>query len=57
MGDAICPFCGAYSRRSCEMEDEMGYCPADEIEPIDPDLLREDRDELQRLARDCSDDE
>lgn len=23
---SLCPFCGAYSRRSCEMEDEAGYC-------------------------------
>ena len=39
----ICPWCGAYSKRSCELEDEMGVCPWEESEP-DPDLLREDRD-------------
>lgn len=43
-----CPWCGAYSRRSCYMEVDMGYCPWDEP---DPDILREDRDEQRRLAR------
>lgn len=23
----LCPWCGAYSPRSCELEDEMGCCP------------------------------
>lgn len=26
----ICPFCGAASRRSCDLEDDCGYCPAEE---------------------------
>ena len=44
--DELCPFCGAYSRRSCELEDEMGVCPWEESEP-DPDIRREDRDAAQ----------
>lgn len=50
--DTICPFCGAYSRRSCEMEDETGVCAwEDATEEPDPDRLREDRDERSRLDR------
>lgn len=44
----ICQFCGAYSRRSCEMEGEFGICPLDDA---DPDWLREDRDERRQLER------
>ena len=37
----LCPFCGAYSTRQCELEDEMnGICPWEESEP-DPDYLRD----------------
>ena len=25
--EPLCPFCGAYSRRACELEEEMGACP------------------------------
>lgn len=50
----LCPFCGAYSPRSCEIEDEIdgAECPwADQLadEP-DPDILRDDRDERRRAA-------
>ena len=51
MADHVCPFCGAYSRRSCEMEDEMGFCAWDEPEP-DPDIMREDQDERSRIESD-----
>ena len=54
MSDELCPWCGAYSRRSCEMEEDMGFCPWDESEP-DPDILREDRDEQRRMAREARD--
>ena len=50
MGIEICPWCGAYSRWSCEMEDEIGSCPWEDSEP-DPDILREDRDERLRLEK------
>lgn len=48
--DTLCPFCGAYAVRSCEMIDEMGVCPWEETrdEP-DPDRMREDRDERARI--------
>lgn len=54
--DAICPHCGAYSRRSCEWELMTGQpteapCEVDDWEP-DPDRLREDRDERRRLEED-----
>ena len=58
MGE-LCPFCGAYSPRSCEMDDEFSSetCPwlsALEDEP-DPDILRDDRDERRRLAKEYPD--
>lgn len=28
----ICPHCGAGSRRECDLEDEIGYCPAEEMD-------------------------
>lgn len=51
-----CTICGAISRRACEMDDELGFCPWDEIEPRDepdPDILREDRDERRRLEKEA----
>lgn len=48
-----CPWCGAWLRSACEMEDDAGFCPWDEYddpEP-DPDILREDRDEQLRLEK------
>lgn len=50
MKQPLCPWCGAYSPRQCELEDEMGVCPWEESEP-DPDILREDRDEKARIAQ------
>lgn len=49
----LCPFCGAYSPRQCELEDETGgICPWEEMEDgLDMDILREDRDERRRLDR------
>lgn len=38
-----CPFCGAYSPRSCELEEDTGgFCPWEEIE----DELSDDEIEL-----------
>lgn len=46
-----CPHCGSDSRRACDLEDDLGMCPFEEMggwdEP-DPDRLREDRDERRR---------
>lgn len=53
--NTLCPFCGAYSSRSCELEEEMGSCPWEDSEP-DPDLLRDDAHERQRLEREYPDD-
>lgn len=47
----LCPFCGAYSPRNCELREETGgACPWEEMAP-DPDLAREDRDERERLEK------
>ncbi len=51
-----CPWCGAYSSRSCEMEEEMGSCPWEDSEP-DPDILRDDAHERERLRREFQDGE
>lgn len=45
-----CEICGTYSRRTSEMEDDLGFCPKEDAEP-DPDILREDRDERRRIER------
>lgn len=29
---SLCPFCGAYSTRSCELIEEAGCCPWEEAE-------------------------
>jgi hypothetical protein len=56
MSDTPCPWCGAYSPRSCELRDEMtgDICPWEESGEyeLDPDRLREERDERRRLAKD-----
>lgn len=53
MTDNICPWCGAYSTRSCELEEDMGVCPwrDQQGDELDPDRLREDRDERRRVAK------
>jgi hypothetical protein len=55
----LCPFCGAYSKRSCELLEETGgSCPWEESEP-DPDALmeqrREDRELEARFPRNLED--
>lgn len=52
----LCPFCGAYSTRQCELEEETdGNCPWELSEP-DPDDLRDQRSEARAMARDYPDD-
>lgn len=53
--DTLCPYCGAYSRRSCEwqeMTDQPKYTAPcredDEWDAPDPDRMREDRDDIAR---------
>jgi len=55
-GGGLCPWCGAYSRRSCDLEEEMGSCPWEDSEP-DPDILRDDAHERARLRKEYPDDE
>lgn len=58
MDNDLCPWCGAASRRQCELEEDMGSCPWEdsEAEP-DPDRLREDRDERRRMEKEQRDTE
>lgn len=55
----LCPFCGAYSPRQCELEEETdGVCPWEESEPDPDDLMeqrREDREMEARYPRDRED--
>lgn len=46
-GGKLCPFCGAYSTRSCELEEETGgSCPWEVSEDeADPDFQRDLRDD------------
>jgi hypothetical protein len=44
--ETLCPFCGAYSTRSCEYREMLGACAWEDI-----DALRDDRDERRRLER------
>ena len=50
----ICPVCGAASPRNCEINEMMGAAEG-EIEcmwdELDPDILREDREERRRLEK------
>lgn len=54
----LCPYCGAYSRRSCEYEEMTGMprscapCEEDDDwDAPDPDMAREDRDERRALQK------
>lgn len=57
MSGEICPYCGAWSQRSCEWEEMTGNMPEsapcnfDDTWGKDPDRLREDRDERRKLDR------
>lgn len=52
--DALCPLCGSYSPRQCELEEETGgFCPWEECEP-DPDDIRSLRAEDALFDRDNS---
>jgi hypothetical protein len=48
----LCPFCGAYSPRSCDLIDDAGCCPWEEAEEeglsiaTEPEDERNDDDEL-----------
>lgn len=54
-GGKICPWCGAYDTRNCELEEETGSCPWEDSEP-DPDDQRDQRIENERMSREFSDD-
>lgn len=66
----MCNFCGAYDTRRCawyfdnDLDPDMGGAPCEEMddedvfgpEELDPDRLREDRDERRALAKEYDDD-
>jgi hypothetical protein len=70
MTRGVCNFCGAWSKRSCDFYDmtdqdeAFGGAPCEEMDPddvfgpeeLDPDRLREDRDERRALNKDMADD-
>lgn len=41
----LCPFCGAYSTRSCELIEDAGCCPWEEAEDAGVQLASELFDE------------
>ena len=48
-GGKLCPWCGAYGPRSCEMREEMNdICPWEESD-LDPDDLMEQRKEDRKM--------
>lgn len=47
----LCPFCGAYATRSCELMEEAGHCPWEMV-----DNMRDDRIERDCLAEEFGDD-
>jgi hypothetical protein len=48
----LCPFCGAYSPRQCELEEESGgICPWEESEPDPDDLMEQRREDSEMEAR------
>ena len=52
-GGTLCPFCGAYSSKHCDLEEESGgICPWEESQP-NPD---DQRIENERMSRQFSDD-
>ncbi len=50
MNSPLCPFCGAYSPRSCELEEDTGgFCPWEEA---DDALADGDDDDLEDWLND-----
>lgn len=54
--EPLCPFCGRFSPGSCGIEAEIAgaSCPWEDSD-LDPDLLREDRDERRRIEKETPD--
>lgn len=51
-GGKICPMCGAYSPRSCELLEETGgVCPWEESQPDPDDLMEQRREDRENEAR------
>jgi hypothetical protein len=56
---SVCTVCGAYSHRRCEWDGEDDppcehhdtFVEEDDCDRVDPDILREDRDERARIAK------
>lgn len=54
LGDVtLCPFCGAYSTRSCDLIEEAGTCPWEEMEDaVDHYDFKRDRARDDRMLGD-----
>lgn len=50
-GGKVCPWCGAYDVRHCDMEEEMGSCPWEDSEPDPDDLMEQRREDREFEAR------
>ncbi len=51
MSEDICPICGAASRRQCDLPFISGVGDIECQWEMDPDILREDRDERRGIER------
>jgi len=50
--EPLCPFCGAYSSRSCDLLDETGgTCPWDELTDDDRAEIAEREDDREQAWR------
>lgn len=41
----LCPYCGAYSPRKCELEEDVGCCPWEESGEYDDEKLMDEDQE------------
>lgn len=45
ISNTICMHCGAWSRKSCDLEDDLGVCPWEESGEMDEEEVGDDDDE------------
>ncbi len=57
MSKDICPICGAASRRQCDLPYVSGVGDIECQWELDPDILREDRDDRRGLDQEDKTDE
>lgn len=52
MSAPLCPFCGAYGPRSCDLREDAGCCPWEEAEEEGLSLADGDDDDLEDWLND-----